>query len=305
MKDLWVQLPEEVREGDELAGKYRIGPIIGVGASSIVVAARDLPDGRQVAIKFLRGGVDANSRERGDEIVRFVREAHAAMSIPNERVVRVFEVALLDSGMPYIVMEHLEGADLANTLLEQGPLSIENAVDYLLEACEAIADAHRLGIVHRDLKPANLFLVHRPGWPPTVKVLDFGISKRTIAPLKANGAQRGKRSVDITDASTILGTPFYMSPEQMESTRDVDARADIWSLGVTLFELLTTNRPYCGNTIVQMYSKIVKGPPLWKQELHGYPAGFLTVLAKCLAPDRNRRYASVGDLARALAPFGT
>jgi serine/threonine protein kinase len=306
MKDEWVQLPEGIRESDDLEGKYRIGAVIGSGASSTVFCAQHVLHGGKVAIKFLRSLGSADPSECGDAVARFVREAQAAMSIGSEHVVRVFDVAMLDNGIPYIVMEYLEGDDLARTLTHEGPFHPEDAVDYLLEACEAIAEAHRLGIIHRDLKPANLFLARRPGSLPSVKVLDFGISKNAGSFARAGGPSRGRKSTEITDANAILGSPFYMSPEQMESTRDVDSRTDIWSLGVTLFELLTSNRPFGGHSIVQVYSKIMaRGPQHWRSELHDCPPGLVAVVAKCLARDRNRRYASVGDLARALKPFGS
>jgi serine/threonine-protein kinase len=301
MKDDWVELPDGVRQGEDLAGKYRIDEVIGAGASGIVVAAYHHLLGQKIAIKFLHAVLHTDTAERGDAVARFVREAKTARSLQSEHVVRVDDAALLDSGVPYIVMEYLEGADLARTLLEVGPLLVEDAVDYVLQACEAIAEAHRHGVIHRDLKPANLFLVKAPGALPSIKVLDFGISK--AAP---RAGARGRKNAEITDANAIMGSPFYMSPEQMESTRDVDARTDIWSIGVTLFELLTGKKPYDGHSIVQVYSKIVAhGVHPWRSELEYCPPGLVSISGKCLMPDRDRRFTNVGDLARALKPFGS
>lgn len=190
------ELPEGVREGEDLAGKYRIGARLGMGAMGLVVAARHNLLGQNVAIKFLL----ADRLEQADAIPRFIQEARSAMSIQNEHVVRVLDVAVLDSGVPYIVMEHLEGTDLATRLRKRGPLAIEEAIDHVLEASEAIAEAHHSGIIHRDLKPANLFLLERRGAPATIKVLDFGISKSAQEGHKLL-AQDGDSSVGATTAS--------------------------------------------------------------------------------------------------------
>jgi serine/threonine-protein kinase len=302
MDDGLAQLPEGVREGEDLAGKYRIGAILGIGAMGIVVSARHKLLDQKVAIKFLH----TDPREQPDGALRFLQEAQSAMSIQSEHVVRIRDVATLETGEPYIIMEYLEGSDLASRLRKTGPFVVREAVDYLLQACEAIAEAHRLGIIHRDLKPANLFLVERPGALPSIKVLDFGISKITEMALRTPELDRA--TGEITGAKAVMGSPFYMSPEQMESARDVDVRTDIWALGVTLFQLVTGMQPYTGHSIVQVYAKITaRGPHPWKQALalSRCPAGLELVIARCLARDRNRRYPSVADLARALKPFGS
>jgi len=137
-----------------------------------------------------------------------------------------------------------------------GPLPVEQAVDFVLQACEAISESHRIGIVHRDLKPANLFVLEREGAPSSIKVLDFGISKSTRLVPRTVDVDGTLESAQITQGQTILGSPFYMSPEQMESARDVDGRTDIWALGVTLFEMITGHPPFTGSTLVQIYSKM-------------------------------------------------
>ena len=297
-----MELPEGVREGAILSDKYLIGPVLGAGAMGIVVAARHLLLNEDVAIKFLVAG----RWDQADAVQRFVREAQAAIRIQSEHVVRVHDVAVLESGAPYIVMEHLKGRDLAKRLRAEGPLPVEQAVDLLLQACEAISESHRIGIVHRDLKPANLFVLEREGAPASIKVLDFGISKSTrLVPRTVDG-DGTLESAQITQARAILGSPFYMSPEQMESARDVDSRTDIWALGVTLFEMIVGRPPFTGHSLVQVYSKMASPDESgWRGALGRHSADLAAIVGKCLEWERERRYATVRDFARALAPLGT
>src|SRR4051794_37656982 len=201
-----------VKEGELLAGKYRVDKVLGVGGMGVVVAAHHIQLDDRVAIKFLLPETLGN----GDAVMRFAREARAAVKIKSEHVARVTDVGTLENGAPYMVMEYLEGGDLAAWLQDRGRLPVELAVDLLLQACEAIAEAHAIGIVHRDLKPANLFVARLPGGVQSVKVLDFGISKMT-----GFSASGGESSA--TKTSALLGSPLYMSPEQMRSSKDVDA----------------------------------------------------------------------------------
>jgi eukaryotic-like serine/threonine-protein kinase len=205
-----------VREGDVLAGKYRVDRVLGAGGMGAVVAAYHMQLETKVALKFLLPAMLANE----DAVTRFAREARAAVKITNEHVARVLDVGTLESGAPYIVMEYLDGTDLAGWLRQRGPLPIEEAIDFVLQAGEALAEAHALGIVHRDLKPANLFYIRSADGRPTIKVLDFGISKVTNLSASASNLVR-------TQTATLMGSPFYMSPEQMEATHAVDARTDI------------------------------------------------------------------------------
>jgi eukaryotic-like serine/threonine-protein kinase len=281
-----------VQPGDVLAGKYRVERIIGHGGMGVVVAAQHLVLDERVAIKLLLPEALGNS----EAVARFVREAKAAVRIRSEHVARVSDVGYLDSGAPYIVMEHLEGVDLSAWLKQSGPLPVEQAVDFVLQASEAIADAHALGIVHRDLKPANLFWTHRSDGLPCIKVLDFGISK-VIAPGSAS---------DMTRTHAIIGSPFYMSPEQMHASRNVDVRTDIWSLGVILFELLARRPPFGGESISELAINVatVPSPPI-RALRPDVPPGLELAIATSLEKPRERRFQTIADFAIALGDFGS
>jgi serine/threonine protein kinase len=287
------QFAAGVRAGDVLVGKYRIEKVLGAGGMGVVVAAHHLHLDERVAIKFLLPEALGNP----EAISRFAREARAAVKIKSEHVARVSDVGTLDNGAPYMVMEYLEGDDLADWVQKQGPLAVEQATEFVLQACEAIAEAHGLGIVHRDLKPANLFCIRRSDGRLSVKVLDFGISKVTRA--GASGADMG-----MTKTAAVFGSPLFMSPEQLQSARDVDARTDIWSVGVILFELLTGKVPFVGETFPDLCIKIAtQRTPLPTKLRPEIPSGLEQVILKCLAKDRGRRFQNVAELALALAPY--
>jgi hypothetical protein len=282
------QLP---RAGDVVAGKYRIESVIGTGGMGVVLGAQDTSLGRRVAIKFLAPG---KARNEG-AAARFVREARAAASIQSEHVVRVFEVGTLPSGASYIVMEHLAGGDLAQILGGRGPLPIDEAVDYLLEACEAIGEAHNRGIVHRDLKPQNLFVTRTPDGSSCVKVLDFGISKAV-----------DEEAPNLTATDAVMGTPLYMSPEQVRSLKSVDLRSDIWALGAILFELVTAAPIYEAASVSALCAMIAMDPPTpLRARRPNAPPELEAVILRCLHKDPNGRFADVAALAEALAPFAS
>jgi serine/threonine-protein kinase len=239
-----------VQKGDLLAGKYRVDRVLAAGGMGVVVAAHHIHLDEKVAIKFLLPHMLGD----GETVERFGREARAAVKIKSEHVARVSDVGTLEDGAPYIVMEYLEGADLAAWLAERGPLPVEQAVEFVLQACEAMAEAHGLGIVHRDLKPANVFVIRRPDGALSVKVLDFGISKTT-------GIAGSRGDAAMTKTSALMGSPLHMSPEQMRSSRDVDSRSDIWSLGVILYELLTGSPPFTADTMPELVLRVVQGAP--------------------------------------------
>ena len=283
-----------VQEGDILAGKYRVDRVLGAGGMGVVVAAHHLKLDERVAIKFLLPDALGNS----DAVARFEREARAAVKIKSEHVARVIDVGTLENGAPYIVMEYLEGGDLAAWLQTKGALPIEQAVEFVLQACEAVADAHALGIVHRDLKPANLFCIRRSDGLLSIKVLDFGISKMT------NMAVSGP-DVGMTKTAVSMGSPLYMSPEQMRSTRDVDARADIWAIGIILYELLLAKAPFHGETMPELVLRIAtEAPESLRGQRPDVPPALEAVVFRCLEKDRTKRYRNVAELAWALVEFG-
>jgi serine/threonine protein kinase len=290
-----------VREGEVFAGKYLMGEVLGAGAMGTVVAGHHLLLDQKVAIKFLTTQASAHPEALG----RFMQEARAAVRIKSEHVVRVRDVAV-ENDLPYIVMEYLEGCDLAEWMRRHGPLSVERAIDFILQACEAIHEAHGLDIIHRDIKPPNLFAVQRSGVIQTIKVLDFGISKTLgIVPATLDPTEWEPESV-VTQDRTMIGSPYYMSPEQMESARDVDARTDVWALGVTLYELLSGKLPFEGRSLLQVYSHIASNVPLRLRDGSPHvPSELEAIILKCLERQRDRRCGSVAELAAALVRFGS
>jgi eukaryotic-like serine/threonine-protein kinase len=283
---------QKVGAGDILAEKYRVERVLGQGGMGVVVLAEHIELRERVAIKFL---LDEAS-ESPELSERFLREARAAVRIKSEHVVRIIDVGRLPSAAPYMVMEYLEGQDLSQRLLV-GPVPIDDAVDYVIQCCEAMQVAHRAGIVHRDLKPANLFLTQRPDGSQLIKVLDFGISK-----IKSTDAAQ----LRLTQTQAMMGSPLYMSPEQMRSSRDVSASADIWSLGVILHELITGDVPFMGATFPEVLVQVMSAePPRLGTLRAGVPDGLEAVVLRCLEKDPGDRYSSVAALGVALAPFGS
>jgi serine/threonine-protein kinase len=237
-----AQLP---KPGDVIAGKYRLERIIGQGGMGAVFAARHIKLGHAVAIKVMLA-----DRQNEEAARRFMNEGRASAHIENEHVVRIFDIDE-ERGYAYMVLELMQGEDLAQVLEEQGRLTPHVAVGYVMQALEGVRQAHALGIVHRDLKPSNLFLARLQNGTVVVKVLDFGISKA-----------RGASSLDMaphqqTSTAAMLGSPLYMSPEQLRSSKNVDARADIWAMGVILYELLTGSVPFEGETLGALFSAIL------------------------------------------------
>ena len=288
------QVPSpEVPIGTVLAGKYRVERVLGQGGMGVVVAARHLHLDQTVAIKLLRRDRTADTTA----VERFLREARAAACIESEHVARVFDVGILDSGTPFIVMEHLAGTDLASK--SSRSTSPSDVVDWVLQACEAIAEAHLRGIVHRDLKPSNLFLTDRVGGRPVVKVLDFGIAK-------ALGSQPDEERALQTQTLAVMGTPRYMSPEQMRSAKHVDARTDIWALGAILFELLTGRPAFDGESLPELCSMVAVDPVPSLCDLRpDIPEGLERAIRWCMEKSPDDRPQTVAQLAAALAPFGS
>ena len=287
-------MDEAIRKGEVIGGKYRIEGVLGVGAMGIVYAAHHLQLDERVALKVLRSELVAYP----DAVKRFSREAQAAAKIKNEHVTRVFDVGELADGTPYIVMESLEGEDLARWLAARGALRLEEAIAFILQACEALAEAHALGIVHRDLKPSNLFCARRPDGALSIKILDFGISN--VAVLATSASDSGRTS----GAKSVVGSPFYMSPEQMQSSHDVDHRTDIWALGVILFELLTTALPFEGESLPEVCVKVATRSPRSLRDLRSdLPEEVEATIAKCLEKDPDKRFENLAEFAGSLFPF--
>jgi serine/threonine-protein kinase len=281
-----------VQEGDVLAGKYRVEKVLGFGGMGVVVSAFRGDLEQRVAVKFLSQA----AAERPDAAERFRREARAAAKIRSEHVARVLDVGTLDTGLPYMVMEFLEGNDIADELRLHQWLPIRDAVEFILQAIEALAEAHAGGVVHRDLKPSNLFLARRADGSRRVKVLDFGISKA----LSGSSVEE----LSLTKTAALIGSPLYMAPEQMRSAKDVDTRADIWSLGAMLYEMLTGQPPYTGESIPQLCAALLHDDPIpLRQHRPEIPEGLEQAVLRCLVKDRNHRFPTVFELGRALLPY--
>jgi serine/threonine-protein kinase len=288
-----MPVPEsKLAVGHVLDGRYVLERVLGEGGMGMVFAARHVEQRELVAIKVLH----ENAWAVPAPVERFLREARLASQIDSDHVVRVLDVVHGGGTTPtFIVMEYLEGKDLGQVLESRGRIRAALAIDFVLQACEALADAHRIGIVHRDLKPSNLFVTTRSDGGPLVKVLDFGISK---------AMDQGDELVTAT--KDRFGTPAYASPEQTRSAKNVDARSDIWALGVILFELISGKRPFRGKSGGQLIAAIAADPPV-RLRLYApdAPDGLEELIEACLVKDREHRIGSVADLASRLAPFAS
>jgi eukaryotic-like serine/threonine-protein kinase len=271
--------------GQVLLGKYRVDAILGHGGMGVVAKCTHLIMGGAVAIKMLRKDV---LHDR-DSVERFTREAKAAHQLRSEYVARVLDVGTFEDGVPYMVMEYLDGQDLGQLLEQQGCVGAPLATQMMLQTAEALAEAHSVGIVHRDVKPTNLFYTWRPDGSALIKVLDFGISKSPTG-----------TDLQLTQTQSLLGTPAYMSPEQMRSARLVDARTDIWSLGTVIYELIEGRRPFEAESFSEMCVKVAVDPPA---PFVNTPPSLQPVLLRCLAKSPDQRYTTMAELSRDLIPF--
>jgi serine/threonine protein kinase len=279
--------------GSLIAEKYRVERVLGKGGMGIVVAARHVKLDEPVAIKLMLPE-DLGNRAA---VERFLREARACAKLRNnEHIARVSDVDTLPSGLPYMVMELLDGYDLDKLLKQSGVFPIHEACAYVVQACRALADAHQKGIIHRDLKPQNLFLTKHPDGSPCIKVLDFGISKHTLADESA--------SIDLTRPSDILGSAYYMSPEQARSSRDVVPQSDIYSLGAVLYKLLTGRAPFPKRTLLEVYEALLtESPPQPSMFRHDISPDLDDVIMRCLEKNFMERFSSARELMIALTPF--
>ncbi|MBI5536944.1 MAG: serine/threonine protein kinase [Deltaproteobacteria bacterium] len=288
-----VKLRELPRKGDKIAGRYRVESLVGLGGMGAVLSAMHVDLKQRVAVKVM---LPQGARHRM-AVVRFLREARAASAIQSEHVVRIFDVGKLKSGLPYLVMEYLSGASLSDVIEKTGPVPIIDGVHYVLQACEAVAQAHAVGIVHRDLKPSNLFLTRRSDGSPLVKVLDFGISK-------AEWMIDPGMNPALTATADLVGTPTYMSPEQVRSAKNVDWRTDIWSMGAVLYELITGKPPFWADTLPALAAMIVSDPIVPpSQRLAGLPTALDAILLRCMSKDPAERPQTIPQLAREIEPF--
>jgi serine/threonine-protein kinase len=287
---LTLELPNP---GDLVDGKYRIVRPIGKGGMGAVYVAYHELLRHEVALKMLLPEVAKNQ----EAVSRFVREARAVARLKNAHVATVMDIGTLASGSAYMAMEYLEGQDLETMLGERGPLPVAEATDYVLQALEGIAHAHALGIIHRDLKPANLFVMRRYDGAPVVKVLDFGIAKATrTVPIGASVSTS-------TSGNKLLGSPLYMSPEQVRSSKAADVRVDIWAIGVTFYRLLTNRSAFDGESIGALFAAILEDtPPPPSAHRPDVPPELDRAILRCLERKPDARWQSAGELARAIAP---
>jgi serine/threonine protein kinase len=282
-----------VRLGEVVAGKFRIERVLGEGGAGVVFEATHLQLEQRVALKFLR----REAMFQPEVVERFALEARAAVKLKSEHVARVLDVG--EHGkLPYMVMEFLEGKDLEELLVERQCFPAGEAAELIIQAAEGISEAHARGIVHRDIKPANLFLAQpKDGWD-TLKVLDFGISKAALTGASPNEALASGKTV------SMVGSPYYMSPEQIRSSRDVDHRTDVWSLGTVLFELVTGQTAFASSDFGSLMAEILDKPHRRLRALRpDAPPELEEVIDRCLAKDPAARFRSAAGLAVELLAF--
>lgn len=288
-------LETDIAPGEIVNERYEVQRVLAEGGMGIVVAARHLELEETVAIKFLK----PEFAKQPDIIGRFAREAKAVAKIRSDRTAMVLDVGVSIERGPYIVMEYLEGKDLDEILEERGRLPIARGVEIVMQAGEALAAAHAHGIVHRDVKPENLFISHIDDTIPTVKVLDFGVSKTALTGNVFGGA------ISLVKTQNLLGSPLYMSPEQLRAKGEITPATDIWSLGVVLYQLLTGEVPFHGTTVTEVCAAVLEttAPPM-KTFTDEIPSELETVVRRCLERDPERRFKTIAELMLALAPFG-
>ncbi len=284
-----IPLTPLLEVGATLADKYRIERLLAEGGMGIVYEGYHVELEQRVAVKVVR----AEYAHHQEAVARFLNEARAIARLRGHHIAKVLDTGRTESGAPYMVLEYLEGRDLRTVLDTDGPLPIAQAVHYLLQTCEAVTEAHAIGLIHRDLKPDNLFISRGADGQDVLKVIDFGISKR----IDGNGRC-------LTKQGQSLGSPHYMAPEQMSSPELVDARADIWSLGIVLYELLTNSVPFSGETLAQACMQVLTAEPRRVRQVRPeVPAELERIIARCLAKQRDERYATVKELAAELSAF--
>jgi serine/threonine protein kinase len=276
-----------VQPGDVLLEKYRIEEVLGTGGMGKVVRASHLFLQQEFAIKVLL----PHMADSAETVSRFLREAQSTSKLKSEHIARVFDVGRMADGVPFMVMEYLQGNDLNQIIRHHGPQRPNIVCDLMLQACEGMAEAHALGVVHRDIKPSNFFITTRPDGTMLLKILDFGISKTPVG------------VTELTGAATVIGTPTYMSPEQMKSGRAADQRSDVWSMGIVMYQLLNGRPPFVGESYPELVIKVGNETP--QPILSQLPPGLMQVIMTCLEKDPNNRQQSVAELARMIAPYAS
>ena len=282
----------ELAPGTVLLSKYRIDEVLGTGGMGKVLRASHLYLQQSVAIKVLL----PHMADSASTVSRFLREAQATVNLKSEHIARVIDVGTMpgsgDSApIPFMVMEYLEGNDLNQILRHHGPQTPAVVCDLMLQACEGMAEAHAMGIVHRDIKPSNFFITRRADGTMLLKILDFGISKTPVGVTELTGTQ------------TILGTPTYMAPEQMKTSKGAEPRSDIWSIGVVMYQLITGRPPFSGESYAELVLKVNNEAPA--PFMVPLPPGLGQVILRCIEKSPNMRPQNVGELARQLAPYAS
>jgi serine/threonine-protein kinase len=278
--------------GKTVGRKYVVGSTLGTGGMGTVFEAAHLALGRSVAMKVLH----PSQARKKDAVRRFHQEARAAGAIGHPNICEVYDLGTLDDGSPYLVMEKLVGETLADRIAAQGGLPFEDVIDILVQVLSGLVAAHEKGIVHRDIKPENVFLTKRAGCLPLVKLLDFGISKM-IGPLVADREE----DLALTRTGMVMGTPYYMAPEQARGERSLDARVDLYACGVILYEALTGRRPFTAANYNALLLQILSSVPRPARDLRpALPSGFDLVIEKAMSRKREDRYATAADFQRDL-----
>jgi eukaryotic-like serine/threonine-protein kinase len=279
--------------GKKISDKYMVRAVLGEGGMGTVYEAEHIAIGRAVAVKVLH----PQQARKKDAVRRFHQEARAAGAIGHPNICEVYDIGLLDDGSPYLVMERLVGETLADRIGSEGGLPFDDVIDVLTQVLSGLVAAHEKRIVHRDIKPENVFLTRRVGCPPVAKLLDFGVSKM-IGPLFSGEREE---DLDLTRTGMVMGTPYYMSPEQARGDRNLDARVDLYACGVILYEALTGRRPFMAANYNALLLQILTSRPRAARELRpALPSGFDAVLDKSLARSRDDRYQTAADFQRDL-----
>lgn len=280
---------EPLAPGAWIADRYRVMKKIGEGGMGVLYACLDSVLSREVAVKLMQRSL------AGEPLLaeRLMREARLAAQL-RRHVAQVFDCGMLETGEPFIVMELLSGRDLYAVLRDSGPLSPTELASVMLQVCDGLSEAHEKGIIHRDLKPENLFCSNEPDGAAVIKIVDFGVSKQVTA----------ERIRAQTNPTESVGSPQYMSPEQISSPSEVDTRTDIWSLGVVMFELLTGAVPFNGPSPTQVCASVLTGPvPPLSDYCSDVPPALEFIVLRCLQKSREQRFQNVAELAAALRSF--